>query len=75
MGLLPDRLTAQCPWRADTHKPVLLRVTEEESDVDEEAPDENGKRKVRADPVPLLQSIIWTWMASMKKTNRKMNPS
>ena len=46
MGLLPDRFTAQCPRRADTHKPVLLSVSKEEPDIDEECPYENGKREV-----------------------------
>jgi len=52
VGLLPDGFTAQCPWCADTYKPVLLSMVKEKSEVDKQYSDENGEREVRADLVP-----------------------
>lgn len=52
MCLLPDCCTAQRPGCPDTNKPVLFRVPEKKSDIDEEPPGKEGKREVRADLVP-----------------------
>ena len=50
-------------------------MPEKKSDIDEEYPDEDGKCEVGADSYPRLQSMIWIWMASIKKTNTRMKPS
>ncbi len=45
-------LLPQCPRRSDSYEPVLFRVFEEESDIDEQYSEKEGKSTIRTDLVP-----------------------